>query len=74
MNQFELLEEKDDGSSAQQEESYILQIPPGESEKNTVFAALLELRNDASFCDVAFLVHGTLFRAHKIVVRLVEHS
>jgi hypothetical protein len=47
----------------------ILTVSPGDNEKGSVFREFLDMRNEASFCDVAFLVQGTLFRAHRVVVR-----
>lgn len=47
----------------------ILTVSAGDNEKGTVFREFLNMRNEASFCDVAFLVQGTLFRAHRVVVR-----
>eukprot|EP01036_Dinobryon_divergens_P031668 gene31668-41111_t len=43
-------------------------ITPGATEKNTLLSVLFELRKDGTFCDVAFLCHGTLFTAHRCVV------
>lgn len=47
-------------------------ITPGATEKNTLLSVLFELRKDGTFCDVAFLCHGTLFTAHRCVVRIIE--
>lgn len=49
----------------------VLTTKPSEFEKSSSFRSSMEMRNDASFCDVAFLVQGCLFRAHKIIVRFV---
>ena len=47
----------------------ILKVCPSDSERGNVFSSFLTMRNESSFCDVAFLVQGTLFRAHRVVVR-----
>jgi hypothetical protein len=44
-------------------------IIPADNEKNSMISAFIEMRNEASFCDVSFLVQGSLFRAHRVVVR-----
>jgi hypothetical protein len=66
-------EEDDDGNEYEYEEEPIvnpvLTTRPSEFEKSSSFRSSMEMRNDASFCDVAFLVQGCLFRAHKIIVR-----
>jgi hypothetical protein len=59
----------DDNEVVYETEVPILTVSPGENEKASVFRDFLNMRNDASFCDVAFLVQGTLFRAHRVVVR-----
>lgn len=51
----------------------ILTVTPGDKEKTNVFRSLLTMRNEASFCDVSFLVQGTLFRAHRVVVSSWSH-
>lgn len=51
----------------------VLSTRPSEHEKSTCFRSSMDMRNDASFCDVAFLVQGRLFRAHKIIVRF-DHA
>ena len=38
-------------------------------EKASLLKMFNELRTEGTFCDVAFLCQGVLFRAHKIVVR-----
>lgn len=47
----------------------ILTVTAGDNEKGSVFRGCLNMRNEAAFCDVAFLVQGTLFRAHRVIVR-----
>ena len=44
------------------------QILPGNSEKSKLLSMFNDLRTEATFCDVAFLCKGKLFRAHRIVV------
>lgn len=41
---------------------------PGEGEKKQMLAMFQEMRKESFFCDVAFLCHGILFRAHRVVV------
>ncbi len=47
-------------------------VVPSAFEKASLLKMLNELRVQGTFCDVAFLCQGVLFRAHKIVVRLVR--
>ena len=63
--------EDNDEESTQRVESVSIEanISPGANEKNTLLSILFELRKDGTFCDVAFLCHGTLFTAHRCVVR-----
>ena len=58
----------------EEEEEYIFTTSPSENEKSTAMISLFDMRNDAAFCDVAFLVHGCLFRAHKVIVRYGNKS
>ncbi len=44
------------------------QILPGNAEKSKLLNMFNDLRSESTFCDVAFLCKGTLFRAHRIVV------
>lgn len=43
-------------------------LVPTEPEKFTMLKMFAELRSDGSFCDVAFLCQGVLFRAHRVIV------
>ena len=52
----------------------VLSVKSSEHEKSASFRSALDMRNEASFCDVAFLVQGCLFRAHKIIVRCVTRT
>jgi hypothetical protein len=65
---------QDDDYRGEQEEEYIFTTSPTENEKSTSMVSLFDMRNDAAFCDVAFLVHGCLFRAHKVIVRSTNTS
>lgn len=47
---------------------YEVSLSPSDSEKRNILAFALELRNESTFCDVAFLVKGSLFRAHRVIV------
>lgn len=74
MNEEEYFDDNDndhenDDDIVYETEIPILTVSPGENEKGSVFRDFLNMRNEASFCDVAFLVQGTLFRAHRVVVR-----
>jgi hypothetical protein len=40
-------------------------------EKASILKMFTELRAEGSFCDVAFLCQGVLFRAHRVIVRYV---
>eukprot|EP00605_Chrysophyceae_sp_TOSAG23-4_P002118 GSChrysophyteH1.ASY1.ANO1.2344.1 assembled CDS len=44
------------------------QIYPGDGEKTKILTMFDDLRRESTFCDVAFLCKGKLFRAHRIVV------
>ncbi len=50
------------------ERVYEIEFKVGEHEKSNILTCLNDMRNDSSFCDVAFLCHGKLFRAHRVVV------
>ncbi len=41
---------------------------PSVGEKKHMIAMFQEMRKESFFCDVAFLCHGILFRAHRVVV------
>ena len=71
-SRLELATEDDNEGSTGRPESVILEasIAPGTSERNAVFPILFDLRQDSTFCDVAFLCHGKLLTAHKCVVNL----
>jgi hypothetical protein len=47
---------------------YDTYLNPTDTEKKSILSFALELRNESTFCDVAFLVKGTLFRAHRVIV------
>ena len=61
-------EEEYDDQSYESEISYDTYLAPTDTEKKNILAFALELRNEATFCDVAFLVKGSLFRAHRVIV------
>lgn len=44
------------------------QILPGDTEKGKLLSMFNDLRKESTFCDVAFLCKGKLFRAHRIIV------
>lgn len=48
-------------------------IHPTDQEKNAIVSSFIEMRNEASFCDVSFQIQGSIFRAHRIVVRYLNH-
>ena len=66
-------ENNNDEESTHRVESVSIEanITPGANEKNSLLSVLFELRKDGTFCDVAFLCHGTLFTAHRCVVRII---
>ena len=43
-------------------------ITPGDAEKLSLLSSFQNLREDGTFCDVAFLCKGNLFRAHRVVI------
>jgi hypothetical protein len=57
-----------DGMNAFQTEVFDARITPGETEKLALLSSFQALREDGTFCDVAFLCQGTLFRAHRVVI------
>ena len=61
--------EGEEGEVVFEQEVPILTVSAGDNERGGVFRDLVSMRNEAAFCDVAFLVQGTLFRAHRVVVR-----
>jgi hypothetical protein len=44
------------------------QILPGDAEKGKLLSMFDGLRREQTFCDVAFLCKGKLFRAHRVIV------
>lgn len=58
----------DDDSDYESEISYETFLTPSDSEKKSILAFAYELRTESTFCDVAFLVKGNLFRAHRVIV------
>ena len=68
MNEHEDMYEEEEYAS--EDEGGIV-ITSAESEIAGFFSFAADMRNDESFCDASLLVQGQLFRAHKIVVRLV---
>lgn len=57
-----------DNSAMDTSEIVDAQILPGDSEKAKLLSMFDGLRKDSTFCDVAFLCKGKLFRAHRVVV------
>ena len=74
MSESEVQDQNEDNEADYDEQSYESEIcydtylAPTDSEKKNILAFALELRNEATFCDVAFLVKGSLFRAHRVIV------
>jgi hypothetical protein len=56
------------GADTELFETLDAQILPGEGEKSKLLTMFNDLRKESTFCDVAFLCKGTLFRAHRVVV------
>ena len=63
--------EEDEPAANEEEEVIVVSLTPKFSEQLHIFSAAQEMRNEAAFCDVSFVVKGNLFRAHKIIVRQV---
>jgi len=57
-----------DESDYESEICYETFLTPTDSEKKSILAFAYELRTESTFCDVAFLVKGNLFRAHRVIV------
>ena len=49
-------------------EVFDARITPGDNEKLGLLTAFQAMREEGTFCDVAFLCKGTLFKAHRVVV------
>lgn len=58
-------ENADTRSAAEVAEAQLL---PCESEKKHILLMFNTMRKESFFCDVAFICHGVLFRAHRVVV------
>ena len=61
-------EASDEASENIIERVYEIEFKVGEAEKTNILTCLNDMRIDSSFCDVAFLCHGKLFRAHRVVI------
>lgn len=61
-----------DGQAPEEEvvfkEVFDARITPGDNEKLGLLTAFQAMREEGTFCDVAFLCKGTLFKAHRVVV------
>mgnify|MGYP001368716386 CR=1 FL=1 len=49
-------------------EVFDARIMPGDNEKLGLLTSFQSMREEGTFCDVAFLCKGTLFKAHRVVV------
>lgn len=49
----------------------VVALSPKVSEQLWLFSSALEMRNEASFCDISFIVNGNIFRAHRVIVRYI---
>ena len=67
-NEDEENNEEEEESNYSSEIEYDTYLAPTDTEKKNILAFALELRNESTFCDVAFLVKGNLFRAHRVIV------
>jgi hypothetical protein len=47
---------------------YDTQLTIADSEKNALLKSFCEMRNEVTFCDIAFLCQGVLLRAHRVIV------
>lgn len=47
-------------------------LSPGSSEQASILPLAREMRNEACFCDITFVVQGRMFRAHRIIVRYLS--
>ena len=50
-------------------EAVVARLSPQYSEQAALLPLAMEMRNEASFCDVSFVVNGSMFRAHRVIVR-----
>jgi hypothetical protein len=61
--------EDEPAANEEDHEVVVVSLAPKFSEQLHIFSAAQDMRNEAAFCDVSFVVKGNLFRAHKIIVR-----
>lgn len=66
----DLNDQEDNDYYEEEEEVEIVSadIISSSAEKNMIFRRLNELRIDGSYCDVALLCKGSVFKAHKVVL------
>ena len=50
-------------------EAEVAQLTPHFHEQAAILSFAMEMRNESSFCDVSFVVTGSIFRAHRVIVR-----
>lgn len=67
-NEEENEEDLDQDEEEEQEQDVEVFIIASEGEKKAVLASFDTMRRESLFCDVAFICHGVLFRAHKVVL------
>ena len=50
-------------------EPIVVQLSPRNHEQTTILSFAMDMRNESSFCDISFVVNGSIFRAHRVIVR-----
>lgn len=49
----------------------VVELIPRFQEQAGLLSFAMEMRNESSFCDISFVVGGSIFRAHRVIVRSV---
>lgn len=53
----------------QAQETIVVQLSPRHHEQAAILSFAMDMRNESSFCDISFVVNGSIFRAHRVIVR-----
>lgn len=72
-------QEEDHGSDlgGADEEAYVVpeaaavELCPRHHEQASILSFAMEMRHESCFCDVSFVVNGSIFRGHRVIVRCV---
>jgi hypothetical protein len=66
-------QEQGEGQGEQEQEEEIpepevVQLSPRNHEQAAILSFAMDMRNESSFCDISFVVSGSIFRAHRVIV------